>query len=346
MGEINHFSHEVHSLKLIENWETTVDDVGEKKGEVHCEGCLEPISLLGGSAYACIECGYFLHKTCAELTPVINHHIHPLHPLTLKHKYNRWSCDVCGARHIARGFSYKCVECDFDSCLKCAAAIAPKDATLIKLKHEGHSQHTLTLQSRSASFLCDACHTKDEDFFYQCNDCDFWIHKFYREFCNKVIIRNDWLYHCANCRYFSHIKCALNAQLRSTPRDDPSTSVDEEHVKDLLQFPMPYAFTDPLKLLHSGKVTHEDDETNEINHWSHPDHPIILNVEPHGNSLTSVNSGDLIQWSTYGMSYACEACGFHLDMHCATRTPQSFAHRNASQTTTLSLSKTQKFFSP
>ncbi|GJT43050.1 hypothetical protein Tco_0951765, partial [Tanacetum coccineum] len=65
--------------------------------------------------------------------------------------------------------------------------------------------------------------------------------------------------------YFAHIKCALNAQRPSKLRDDPST-VDEEHVKDLLHFPMPYAFTDPLKMLHSGKVTHEDDETNEINH--------------------------------------------------------------------------------
>ncbi|GKD75173.1 hypothetical protein Tco_1333455, partial [Tanacetum coccineum] len=76
--------------------------------------------------------------------------------------------------------------------------------------------------------------------------------------------------------YFAHIKRAINAQRPSKPsspskiktvmfRDDPST-VDEEHVKDLLHFPMPYAFTDPLKMLHSGKVTHEDDETNEINH--------------------------------------------------------------------------------
>ncbi|PWA51068.1 C1-like protein [Artemisia annua] len=447
MGEINHFSHVKHSLKLIENWETIVDDHGEKKGEVRCEGCREPISILGGSVYGCVECGYFLHKTCTELAPTINHHFHPFHPLTINHqKYSGWGCDVCGDRDILPGFSYRCDDCDFDSCLKCAAAIAPKDATLIKLKHEGHSQHTLTLQSRSASFLCDACHTEDRDFFYQCNDCDFWIHKncttlaptielphhhhplvlvyslpdnfykfrFYCEFCNKVIIRNDWLYHCANCRYFSHIKCALNAQLRPTPRDDSSTSVDEEHVKDLLHFPMPSAFTDPLKQLHSGKVVHDDGETNEINHWSH-DHPLILNVEPQGNSIPLSKDGcsftlhkycaqlprtlnhqlhpqhlvclvktgwyectgclaygntfvyrcetfefricincaflpntikhishkhPLVQlinsnhtcnacykWSNYGISYACKACDFQLDMHCAMRMPQSLAHR-------------------
>ena len=95
MGEINHFSHEEHSLKLIENWETIVDDHGEKKGEVHCEGCGETISVLGGSAYGCIECRYFLHKKCAELPPTINLHFHLFHPLTLIVRRVYWRCNVC-----------------------------------------------------------------------------------------------------------------------------------------------------------------------------------------------------------------------------------------------------------
>ncbi|PWA60706.1 C1-like protein [Artemisia annua] len=459
---------EEHSLKLIENWETIVNDHDEKKGKVRCEGCRDPISILGGAAYGCISCRYFLHKACAELPPTINHHLHPFHPLTFYQHSGIWNCNVCRTQRLAKGFGYRCLEFgDFDACIKCGADVVSEEASM-KLKHEGHPGHTLTLQLRRASFRCDACRAEDKDFFYQCDSCNFWIHKtcaslnptinlpghhhplvlvyllpdnfynfkYYCEFCEAHILRNDWLYHCGNCRYFSHIKCALNAQLRSNPRYDSSTSIDDENLKDLLHFPMPYAFTDPLKLLHSGKVVHDDGETNKIYHSSHH-HPLILNVEPQGNSMTNINSSDLIEvcygcvrplsfpyyscskngcsftlhkycaqlprtlqhelhpqhplclvktnwfkcdgcysrgntfvykwgffklcvncaflpntikhishkhpivqvinsrhecnacykWSNYGISYACKACEFQLDMHCAMRLPQSLAHR-------------------
>ncbi|XP_024963710.1 uncharacterized protein LOC112503976 isoform X2 [Cynara cardunculus var. scolymus] len=329
MDEINHFMHQKHSLKFIENLEVIVrigDDNNDKKGIVHCHGCQEPIS--DGSAYGCISCQYFLHKKCGELRRVINHHIHPLHPLMLvDHGDLEWTCDVCRKESLVGGFSYYCMQCNFDACTNCGVAIPCKEEELIRFQHEGHPQHTLTLQSRPASFLCDACHSKDEDLLYLCEDCDFWIHKtctslaptinlpyhhkhplvlvyslpdnFYRfeyfcEFCNTYILRNGWLYHCANCRYFAHIKCAFNAEQSSIPSDPLGTSVAEEHVNDVLQFPMSFAFTDPLKLLHLEKLSPDDDGEAEINHWSH-DHPLILNVEPRGNNITNIGCSDPIE---------------------------------------------------
>nr|GEV67816.1 C1-like protein [Tanacetum cinerariifolium] len=104
--------------------------------------------------------------------------------------------------------------------------------------------------------------------------------------------------------YFAHIKCALNAQQQppSTPRNDPGTSAASEDVNDLLHFPMSEAFTDPLKLLHFEKLPLHDDETNEINHWSHPHHPLILNVEgsESNNTMPNINSSDPIK-----VCYAC-----------------------------------------
>nr|GEW50273.1 RNA-directed DNA polymerase, eukaryota [Tanacetum cinerariifolium] len=100
---------------------------------------------------------------------------------------------------------------------------AIKEEASIKLQHEGHSQHTLTLQLRPASFRCDACNVKDED--------------------------------------------------------DLSTSAASEDVNSLLHFPMSEAFVDPLKLLRSKILAQDDMETTEINQWSHPAHPLILNVE-------------------------------------------------------------------
>ncbi|KAI3691953.1 hypothetical protein L6452_31756 [Arctium lappa] len=326
MSEIKHFSHEEHSLKLIENWETVVgvsDDNDEKKQVNCCYGCQEPI--LGGFAYGCTSCSHFLHETCANLAPVINHHLHPLHPLMLVvRNHNYWACDVCDSQGLMKGFSYRCRSCDFDACTKCGlataleqeAATALEQEALIKFKHEGHPQHTLTLQLRSASFRCDACLAKDEDLFYQCDSCDFWMHKtcaslahtidlphhhihplvlvyslpdnfykypYYCEFCTKRIQYKGWLYHCANCRYFAHIKCALNAKQRPIPSDSLGTSLVEDCTNEFLHFPMPEPFTDPLKLLHLEKVSLDDDAATEISHWSH-DHPLILNVEPQGSS--------------------------------------------------------------
>ncbi|KAI3691950.1 hypothetical protein L6452_31753 [Arctium lappa] len=358
MGEIKHFSHEEHSLKLIENWETIVgvsDDNDQKKQDICCYGCREPI--LGGFAYGCTSCSHFLHETCANLTPVINHHLHPLHPLMLvARKSNYWHCDVCNSRGLVKGFSYCCMSCDFDACTKCGLAIALKEEALIEFKHEGHPQHTLTLQLRSASFRCDACHAKDEDLFYQCNNCDFWMHKtcaslaptidlphhpnhplvlvyslpdnfynfkYYCEFCDKLILKNGWLYHCANCRYFAHIKCALNAEQPSIPSDSLGTTLVEENVNKFPHFPMPEPFIDPLKLLHLEKVSLDGNGATEISHWSH-DHLLILNVEPRGNNMPNIRCGDQIEvcnGCTRPLSlpyYNCkDGCSFTLHEYCA-----------------------------
>ncbi|KAJ9538775.1 hypothetical protein OSB04_031508 [Centaurea solstitialis] len=255
------------------------------------------------------------------------------------------------------GFRYRCIDCDFDACTNCGGAIPLKEEASIKFKHEGHPQHTLTLQLRSASFRCDACLSKGEDLFYQCDSCNFWMHKtcaslantidlphhpkhplvlvyslpdnfykyrFYCEFCNKIILKNGWLYHCANCRYFAHIKCALNAKQSSIPSDSVGASLVEEQANAFLHFPMSDAFIDPLKLLNLEKVSLDDDGAKEISHWSH-DHPMILNVEqPQGNNMSNISCGDPIE-VCYGCVrplslpyYSCKhGCSFTLHKYCA-----------------------------
>ncbi|PWA77263.1 C1-like protein [Artemisia annua] len=334
MEEINHFSHKEHSLKLID-WEMILSIIGvdgcdgEGKsggGAVGCDICEEPLSN-GDSAYACIQ------------------------------------------QRITRGFDYFINEKDdgriFNACSNCcfaefarkAKADAIKEEAKIKIEHKSHPQHPLTLKLRPASFHCDACNAKDEGLFYECDTCDFWIHKscatlaptinlphhhpkhplvlvyslpekFYRypyycKFCNKYVRRDEWLYHCGNCRFFAHIKCALKAEI--TSRDDPSTSAASDDVHSLLHFPMLEAFTDPLKLLHSNIIAQDDKETTEINHWSHPAHPLVLNVEdPQGNNrIPDINSGDPIK-----VCYACvrplsfpyysckeDGCSIFTDLH-------------------------------
>ncbi|XP_024961210.1 uncharacterized protein LOC112501736 [Cynara cardunculus var. scolymus] len=151
MSEIKHFSHKEHPLKLIGSLEMVVGGDDEKKETVCCYGCREPI--LGGFAYGCTSCSHFLHEKCANLATAIFHHFHPLHPLILVTRTSEgWNCNVCDSRGLVKGFSYWCMSCDFDACTKCGLAVALVEEALIEFKHEGHPQHTLTLQSRSASF--------------------------------------------------------------------------------------------------------------------------------------------------------------------------------------------------
>ncbi|PWA47975.1 C1-like protein [Artemisia annua] len=370
-----------HPLKLI-NGETIVGvgfkigDNEEKPEPVGCFACVKPISP-SDSAYACTQCRFFLHKSCAELPLTINLPSIYQHPLklfnlrTTRSKY--FNCDVCRLDHLIHGLCYSpndeagiftaCISCCVVEISQKSEADAIKKEAMVKFEHEGHPEHTLTLQLRPASFRCDACHTKDEGLFYQCDSCDFWIHKtctslastldlphhpnhplvlvyslpekfykyaFYCEFCNIYIRRNEWLYHCGNCRYFAHIKCALNAPPPSTPRDRPSTSGANEDANDLLHFPMPYAFTDPLKLLHLNKLSLGDNDEVEIKHWSHH-HPLILNVEPqHNNMASTSDSIEVCYGCIRPLSfpyYSCkDGCSFNLHKYCA-HLPRTLKHQ-------------------
>ncbi|CAH1453482.1 unnamed protein product [Lactuca virosa] len=144
--------------------------------------------------------------------------------------------------------------------------------------------------------------------------------------------RNEWLYHCANCRYFVHIRCALNAeQTSTTQRDVSSTSFVDKDLKDLLEFPMSEAFTDPLKLLHLDKTIIDDDDTKEIKHWSHH-HPLILNVIHQVNNMYGMISSDPIE-VCHGCVrplslpfYSCkDGCSFTLHKYC-TELPLKLQH--------------------
>ncbi|PWA68185.1 C1-like protein [Artemisia annua] len=372
MEEINHFSHERHPLKLING--VILFGVGK------CFACVKPISP-SDSAYGCIQCLFFLHKSCAELPLTINTSsiYQPLKLINMrKTRFSTFLCGVCSLQQpvrlqrLAHGLCYSSYDGPdiFAACINCcvgefsqkAEADAIKKEAMVKIKHEGHPGHTLTLQLRPASFRCDACHTKDDDgLFYQCDSCDFWIHKtctslastldlphhpnhplvlvyslpenFYKyanycEFCKIYIRRNEWLYHCANCRYFAHIKCALNASPPSTPRDHPSTSGSNEH--DLLHFPMPDVFRDPLKLLHLDELSLDDNDELEIKHWSHH-HPLILNVEPQHNNMPSTSDSIEV---CYGCIrpisfpyYSCkDGCSFTLHKYCA-QLPLTLKHQ-------------------
>nr|GEY64278.1 hypothetical protein [Tanacetum cinerariifolium] len=150
----------------------------------------------------------------------INHFGHEKHPLKLinwemirgtmkgddddENSKGVVGCDMCEEPLSIGDSAYACIQCQYDSI---------KEEASIKFQHEGHPQHTLTLQLRPAAFRCDACKTEEKGLFYECDR------------------------------------------------------------------------------------SQDDKGTTEINHWSHPAHPLILNVEdPQGNNkMPDINSGDPIK---------------------------------------------------
>ncbi|GJX60457.1 C1-like protein [Tanacetum coccineum] len=315
--EITHFSHNHPLAEITEKPEK----IG---GVIVCNLCGK--SLVDGStSYGCIKCPYFLHKACTQLEPTINHHFHPHEPLTFTDvssmTWRYWYCDVCRLKGPYEGFCYSSSHKDkwllFIACIACCLAerarvaeiSAIKEQAMIKREHQGYPGHTLTLQLRPASFKCDACNSKEEDLFYQCDSCDFWIHKSCASLGPTLNLPHHpqdplELVYSLPERYFAHVKCALNAEKLPTLRDGSGTSAEQEYINDFTHFPKSYVFTDPLKILHSGKVDDGGDKAELNDHWSH-NHPLILNVASSGNNMPNVDSSDSIEVVSATVIHLC-----------------------------------------
>ncbi|XP_038685501.1 uncharacterized protein LOC119985314 [Tripterygium wilfordii] len=116
--QIKHFSHE-HKLSLSDEMEDKC-----------CAGCIRPISH---PFYRCVECGFFLHKTCIDLPNQIRPVFHD-HPLTLLPSAPRdnWTfqCSLCHT--YCHGFVYACEECkNFYADVRCASIP-------LNIRHPGH----------------------------------------------------------------------------------------------------------------------------------------------------------------------------------------------------------------
>ncbi|WOG90140.1 hypothetical protein DCAR_0209383 [Daucus carota subsp. sativus] len=306
---MEHISHPEHLLELKE-----YDVIGEN---AMCYVCDK--TVIGTPTYTCtsksVGCqSFYLHKSCAELPPKINHNEHNQHPLTYQQCHTNHLCDIC---YFGIKFAYSCLEanCDFNVCVSCAS----EERVFL---HEGHKGHTLTLLQRVALFVCDACGEEAKDFSYICNICQFWIHKkcalspfhisvlnyhhhpltliysipfmhrYFERFCaicDKELHVNMWMYYCHKCTYFVHMKCAASSD---TEFINEIKSEDIHIEAELVQFPLrgeesvfEFILTQcgKLQVEVQGKgknnitisTTPSDPHVIE-EHWSHKIHPLEL----------------------------------------------------------------------
>ncbi|XVF65531.1 hypothetical protein PTKIN_Ptkin09bG0256600 [Pterospermum kingtungense] len=215
--KVEHFKH-IHNLMLSDKI---------VKYDQSCDGCMLPIS---DSFYYCSQCDFFLHKTCAEL-PKMKHvwHHDCREPLFLTSD-EVFKCEICD--DWSNGFSYKCNECEQQTCLRCVIALTPGAHIC-----EGHEHRLLYYKeyegkcsscgdSRKGVFRCEGCnfaldykcfslptrarHKCDKDLLvltyrdvYNYSKCD------YCDICEERRDPNHWFYHCATCDTSAHIDCVL-----------------------------------------------------------------------------------------------------------------------------------------
>ncbi|KAK5841211.1 hypothetical protein PVK06_010120 [Gossypium arboreum] len=184
--------------------------------------------------YYCSECGFFLHKACAELPKMMNvwHH-NCQEPLALISD-KAFECQYCN--NISTAFAYECCGCEGKICLRCVIALTPGARTC--LRHE----HPLFLY-RDYKGQCNACgYTTSGYGAFCCKDCNFVLHlecfslpitarhkcdehllsltdhddnsyskSYHCDICEKSRDPNRWFYHCATCDTSGHVGCVLGS---------------------------------------------------------------------------------------------------------------------------------------
>ncbi|GKV33431.1 hypothetical protein SLEP1_g41948 [Rubroshorea leprosula] len=260
--EPKNFIHK-HPLHFFEEW----SNVHGKTRGVNCSsGCGQPIST---QFYACVDCKFFLHKSCSELPLNITHPFHDNHPLTLlaKAPYSAL-CDFCDGS--VDGFVYHCSSCTFDLHIKCALLPEFLNGDFPKVDHHIHVEHPLFFIKNlshevklASSRYCSVCLEQlSNASFYTCVVCELFLHKscsetelplninhpfhekhtltlnFLRrdsevpcQFCHNDHCGKGLFYHCSSCRFKLHINCAFLPQFltRNFPKRDHHLSDVDDH---------------------------------------------------------------------------------------------------------------------
>jgi hypothetical protein len=295
--------------------------IGNKK--VVCPVCQEPGF---GPAYKCSfpKCTSFLHKSCFEqLSLVIQHSIHPEHALFLRLPSSDRCCDVC-LKDCGNSLFYSCFFCDFDIDVKCVSRW--------RVSAEDCLQHSLFPMRKQMQFTCEACAEESKGIAHQCSVCRVLIHgecaKFSRtikirthdhsltrtysfsqevkkqknvfcKLCRKKVNIEYAAYYCRECDYIAHMDCARYFKVEDRDLSETTNEVDENQLVHLVE-----------------GIDLAKDETaspREINHFSHPQHNLILITE----NLVGVKRCEAcMQFIILTPFYGCTQCNFFLHYRC------------------------------
>uniref|UniRef100_A0A7N2LFY6 Phorbol-ester/DAG-type domain-containing protein n=1 Tax=Quercus lobata TaxID=97700 RepID=A0A7N2LFY6_QUELO len=178
-----------HQHPLILNKKELNHDV------IFCFRCSQVIS---GEIYGCMQCNFYLHRSCAATSQgpqQIKHPFHPNHLLTLCYDSNVWctasilkSFDEMGEvkylrhKHFVMQIYKRCAVCEKNSygpsynCISCKFFVHRNCLEPAKEVQHPFHLHDLPISVLSKThiipkFSCDACHNSCSGFSYQCHEC-------------------------------------------------------------------------------------------------------------------------------------------------------------------------------
>ncbi|KAK1581574.1 hypothetical protein Q3G72_007073 [Acer saccharum] len=148
--------------------------------------CLCCTLIISGSAYFCLQCQFFIHESCKEITEEVEHPFHPQHILVFQNMDDYRNCAACllsistsSTRSPSiHGIGISCKECDFNLHVSCAN----QNRWASPLKHNCHEHNMfyfiVNKDRDRCYFECNKCHEKcvDDEPIYRCVECDFNLH--------------------------------------------------------------------------------------------------------------------------------------------------------------------------
>ncbi|PKI44781.1 hypothetical protein CRG98_034729 [Punica granatum] len=310
---LQHPSHE-HDLVLQELSET-----------FSCECHICNFYTEGGPAYHCVDCEFFLHKSCAEMPPEMQHPFHPQHPLALTISSRKdYGCGGCGD-FVINKYRYQCDGCRVALHLGCAAATLPPEEEKHKdeqkhqdkdhheeemIEHFAHDHPLASFHVDVPNYIrCKACKERISGRVYGCRACIFMLHEscalapreimnhpFHPQHPLTLLVDSDPTFRCKVCkRYcFSSYNCnecgfildmECAVSIVHPPQDDESRSTDNRR--------------------------------DQIHHFSHPHQLTSLHAKAELRAIC-----EFCPQKISSDFYCCPGCPFLLHQSCAELTQE------------------------
>ncbi|KAF5462837.1 hypothetical protein F2P56_018810 [Juglans regia] len=274
--EIKHISHE-HNLKLA---------VDELENNEKCNGCTQYLS--SDPYYCCLQCKFFLHKSCADLPRKKLHPLHD-HPLTLVPNkfldYDRLlGCDACDRQ--CNGFVYSCASCRFKLDVPCS--LIPKRVT-----HKGHEHPLIVIHRTRPDFghkdICNSCGERIVRETIYCGYCQFKIgfccatlpltikywpyekpfilsysieddssHEYYCDICEEKRDPKHWFYYCEDISFAAHTRCIMGKY--------PRIKVGSTYTFDFHEHPLTFVERDEVQYPKCLSSSHDYGDDDRLMH--------------------------------------------------------------------------------
>ncbi|XWS53839.1 hypothetical protein CRYUN_Cryun10bG0034700 [Craigia yunnanensis] len=207
-----------------------MENKNEELESAKCYGCWTPLL---DSIYFSVDCGFNLHKKCAELPLEVDCLCHRKHPLILQFTGKWFTCKICHETQL-EGFVYCCSLCNFALHIQCVSS-----PPIVEVKCH---QHPFTLFWKEVSFICNICGIEGNCIPYICSTCGLMVHKkclslpqaiklafhyhtifrtyFLRQnefkdcvciICHQEVNTEHGSYCCSGCDFFVHVNCATGS---------------------------------------------------------------------------------------------------------------------------------------